>query len=237
MPMEEFVAAADLRVSVQDDVIGDHGTLADLDMGADGRIRADVNAGTETCRGRDQRGGMNALRQLHHLQQDLGLRHAMGSRADLALHAAELPAPVQDLDLELELVAGDDGPAELRVVDADDVDLHALRVLGLLQKPDAGRLREALHDQDAGHHRLAGEMALEELLGAGDVLYGDEAPGGIVLDDTVHEHERVLAGDLPDQPRDVDPADDVDCVHGVRVNETTSESTKRRHRGTETQRK
>ena len=58
----------------------------------------------------------------------LRLRHAMGARPHLALHAAELAAAMQDLDLELELVAGDGRTAELGFVDADEVDLEPLRV-------------------------------------------------------------------------------------------------------------
>ena len=50
-----------------------------------------------------------------------------------------------------------------------------------------------------GHHRRAREVALEELLGAGDVLDRDQAARGVVLEHAVHEHERVLGGDLADQ--------------------------------------
>jgi hypothetical protein len=43
-------------------------------------------------------------------------------------------------------------------------------------------------------------VAFEELLGAGDVLDRDQPAGGVVLEHAVHEDERVLGGNLPDEP-------------------------------------
>ena len=60
------------------------------------------------------------------------------------------------------------------------------------QQPDARGLRQRLQDQHSGHHRLAREVPGEEVLAAGDVLRRDQTPARVVLEDAVHEHERVL---------------------------------------------
>src|SRR4051812_6610341 len=72
-----------------------------------------------------------------HLQEETRLRDAVLAAANLALDAAQRPAPMEDLDLEPELVAGHRGPPELGVVDPDDVDLEPARVRRVLQEPDA----------------------------------------------------------------------------------------------------
>jgi hypothetical protein len=46
-------------------------------------------------------------------------------------------------------------------------------------------------------------VSREEVLAAGDVLRGDEPPARVVLEDAVHEHERVLGRNLADQPPDL----------------------------------
>ena len=73
----------------------------------------------------------------------------------------------------------------------------------VLQQPDARPPGPALSmSSTPGHHRLPREVALEELLGAGDVLRGDQPPARVVLEDAVHEHERVLGRNLADEPPD-----------------------------------
>ena len=60
-------------------------------------------------------------------------------------------------------------------------------------------LRHRLEDQHARHHRVAREVALEELLVEGDVLDADDALARLELEDPVHEQERVaVRQDLQD---------------------------------------
>ena len=110
---------------------------------------------------------------------------------------------MDEAHLEPELVAGHHRPPELRVVEAHDADLERAGVGRRLQQEDAGGLGERLEDEDARHDGLAREVAGEEVLGAGDVLEGDEPPRAVVLDDAVDEHERVLGGQLPYEPSDL----------------------------------
>jgi len=84
-------------------------------------------------------------------------------------------------------------------------------MLAGMEEPDSGSIRMAsdttigyLPQDGIVHHGRSREVPLEELLGAGDVLDGHETAGGIVLEHAVHEHERVLGRDLPDETRDVD---------------------------------
>ena len=46
-------------------------------------------------------------------------------------------------------------------------------------------------------------MAGEEVLGPGHVLHRHQPPRRVVLEDPVHEHERVLGGNLADEPSDL----------------------------------
>ena len=148
-------------------------------------------------------GSTSGARQRRHLQQQARLRRARVAHAHVAAEARELAAAVLELHLEPQLVAGHHRPPELRVVEADDADLERARVGRRLQQPDARGLRQRLEDQHPGHHRLPGEVPGEEVLAAGDVLRGDQPPARVVLEDAVHEHERVLGRDLADEPSDL----------------------------------
>ena len=97
-------------------------------------------------------------------------------------------------------VAGNDRPPELGLVDPDDVHLDAPGVRGALEEPDPGGLGEALHDQDARHHRGPGEMALEDGGLRRDVrLRSEGSPGGVEFQDAINEAEvlKVHAGVMP----------------------------------------
>ena len=66
----------------------------------------------------------------------------------------------------------------------------------LLGDVDGHRLGERLDLEDAGHHRQAREVALEEPLGRGDALDPDDPLRlGVVLDDAVDEQERPAVRD------------------------------------------
>ena len=208
----DVVVAAEGGVAVDDGVGVDDRARPDLDLGPDHRVGPDAHAGAEARPRVDARGGIDDRRlQGRDLQQELGLRHPMLARAHLAAHATERTPAVQDRDLEPQLVAGHGRTAELRVVDAHEMDLETPGIGRVLEQPDARGLGQALHEEDTRHHRRPREVAFEELLGPGDVLDRDQAAGGIVLEHAVHEDERVLGGNLPDEPRNVDGG----RVHGT----------------------
>ncbi len=131
-------------------------------------------------------------RQRRHLQQQPGLGRARLPHPHLTVEAHQLAAAVHQPHLQAQLVAGHHLAAELRLVEADDPDLDRARVGSRLQQEDARGLGQALEDQHAGHHRLAREVAGEEILAARHVLGRDQPPRAIVLEDAVDEHEGVL---------------------------------------------
>src|SRR5690606_5609301 len=110
--------------------------------------------------------------------------------ADVLRHVAD--APLQ-LDLELEAVARHHHPAELGVVDLDQVEGLAVVHAGVARElgEQAAGLRERLHHQHARHHRAAREVACEERLVVADVLVGQHAPVLLELDHAVDQQERV----------------------------------------------
>ena len=134
-----------------------------------------------TAPGRHARGGIDlrARAASATCSSSVRLRHAVLARAHLAAHAAEraragaAPAPR--------------GGAGRRAPPAGGTWRRRCRPRGPRARPGSGascssqmpgRLGQALHEQHARHHRRAREVALEELLGAGDVLDGHERPAG-----------------------------------------------------------
>ena len=81
------------------------------------------------------------------------------------------------------------------------------RVLQSLCKQQAGDLGHRLDDQDAGHNRRAGKMALEKLLVDADVFDPLDSRVSFDLNDLVHQEEGVPVrqnlGDLPDVQKGV----------------------------------
>ena len=66
-----------------------------------------------------------------------------------------------------------------------------------LEHRDRADLGDRLDDQDAGHHRVVGEMALEKRLADRHVLDPDGALSGLQLDDPIDEQERKTMRDDP----------------------------------------
>src|SRR3546814_1071775 len=86
-------------------------------------------------------------------------------------------APVADArDVNFQGVARHHRLAETRLVDRHEVyDLAVRFIPEGVHHQGGGGLRHRLDDQHAGHHRLGGKVALEELLVDGDVLGADRS--------------------------------------------------------------
>ena len=102
-------------------------------------------------------------------------------------------APVEDGDLDAELVAGDDGLAKAGVIDAgEDHELGVAIVLGeFCEQKRAAGLRDGFDDENSGHDGKVRKMASEVRLVDGDVLDGDDAGFALHLEDAIDEEKRV----------------------------------------------
>src|SRR5574343_126085 len=79
-----------------------------------------------------------------------------------------------DLDMQVQLVARHHRTLETGLIDTGKIEHVALRrflILGL-ERQDAGRLGQRLHDQHARHHRMVRKMPDEEGFIDGDVFVG-----------------------------------------------------------------
>jgi len=106
-------------------------------------------------------------------------------------------------DFQPEAIAGEHLTPELRVVDAAQVDARVRRSGVAMQQEHGGHLRERLEHHDAGQHRRAGKMPLEEFFVDGDVLDGDEAPARLMLGDRVHQEGRLPIAQTVEEDGDV----------------------------------
>jgi translation initiation factor IF-1 len=124
----------------------------------------------------------------------MALTTAWATSVSLTFFAGEAPdiSPLLEfLDVVFEHVAGHHRPAELGLVDGHEIDQLRPRALHRRHADGAGRLRYALDDQHARHHRPAGKMAGEVWLVEGDVLDPDGGFVAVDIDDAVDHQERV----------------------------------------------
>src|SRR5690554_141528 len=121
--------------------------------------------------------------------------HARG--AGVQGHVADL-AP--DRHFQVQPVAGHDHAREPGLVHLDQVGNAPGQVLRPAQvAEDAAGLRDRLDHQHARHHRLPGEVTLEERLVATDVLVAQHPLARLRLDHAVDQQERIAVGQqLPD---------------------------------------
>ncbi|OPZ95751.1 MAG: hypothetical protein BWY71_02134 [Planctomycetes bacterium ADurb.Bin412] len=60
-----------------------------------------------------------------------------------------------------------------------------------LSKEQPGHLGQGLHNQDPGHNRRSGKMALEKMFVHGHIFDPDRPAASINLDDPVHQQKRI----------------------------------------------
>ena len=140
----------------------------------------------------------------HQAQQQLALGHDLVVEIRGRLRPGQRRAPALERHLEPKAIARDDLPAEFGVVDAAQVDARIGRSVFALQQEDGGHLGERLEHEHAGHERIAGKVALKELLVDGHVLERDQPPAHLVLGDGVDEHRRIPVAQAIQRLRYVD---------------------------------
>ena len=125
------------------------------------------------------------------LAHDGGVAYELTVDGDSAAHLYGSAAPVEDGDLDAELIAGGDGAAEAGVFDAGKDHELGVTVGDLIEEQSAACLSDGFDHEDAGHDGVVGEVALEVRLVDGDVLDGDDALPALDLDDTVDKEEGI----------------------------------------------
>ena len=90
-----------------------------------------------------------------------------------------------------ERVAGKDRFAEFHVVGADEIAEPPAAALGQFHHQDAGDLRHRFHLQNAGHDRVAREMAGEKRLVDRDRFHPGAFRLALETEDPIHHQERI----------------------------------------------
>ena len=189
---EDAGAGADVGVAGDDDMREQLDAVAERDLRPDMAERPDLDALAETRAGLDDGARMDRT-------------HAGTSIADTSASQTSTPSTLASprnhqmlrrllifVMCSLQLVAGHDGLAELRLVDRHQQHVGGVGVEVLARRAQgAGGLRHRLDDEHARHHRPAGEMAHELRLVDGDVLDADAVFVAARLDDAVDEQERI----------------------------------------------
>jgi hypothetical protein len=115
------------------------------------------------------------------------LGHDLAVDEARAFHPAGLPAQLEHLELEPNLVSRHHRTAEFDVVERHEVNDLVVVVLPFepAHQQHSTHLGHRLDDQDPRHNRVAWEMPLKELLVHGDVLDPDDPLLPLNLDDPV----------------------------------------------------
>lgn len=112
-----------------------------------------------------------------------------------SLGKSKLGIELCNFHLHYQLVSRDDGLLPLDSVDSAEEEERSLLDAVHLQGNDTSELCQCLDLHDAGEDGLSGEVTGELWLVVGDGLDADGPLSGLVLDDLVHEGERVAVGD------------------------------------------
>ena len=205
---EEVVVRADRGVAVDHDVGLEHGARADAHLAARRRSRGRrARPAPSTAPGRHPRGGVHVGRGQRRRPAAAGSPRPRGARrsAPRPARGTARPRRCRTLHLEAELVAGHGGPAELGVVDADDVDLE----------PAAGRARPSAARCPAAWARLSmsstpgitgapGKWPSKNSSEPVTFLMATSRPAGSCSSTRSTSTNGYWRGDLADEPADVD---------------------------------
>jgi len=125
--------------------------------------------------GFDERGPVNHRSTTDAIMSALG--YDLPIHVAHAFHFARLAAELDHVELEADLVSGNDGPPELHVVERHEVHDLVFDVLPLevAHQQHAPHLRHRLDDEHPGHDGMTRKMPLKEGLVDRDVLDADDA--------------------------------------------------------------
>src|SRR6185295_1177220 len=98
---------------------------------------------------------------------------------------------LQQLDLQDQLVAGNDRLSESRLVESAKVVELLISIREVAQKKKGTALGHGLDDEHSGHDRCAGEMTLKKLLVGGDILQTNDPLSFLDLKHAIDQQHRI----------------------------------------------
>ena len=123
------------------------------------------------------------------------------------LHLPERPAAFEASQFQAQLISGFDRPFKFHVVQyGEDKNLGIARPAPGIMGEDRAYLGHSLTDEYSGHHRTIGKMPLKEILVKGDILYTDDLPITVDLDDAIDQQKRITVRKVVEYFLDVEHA-------------------------------
>ena len=211
---------ADRRERVDLAVVAELGSAVDHRRGADAAVRAgahqrpDDRVGADRRAAADLRARVDDRRRVDlrlvgdEAEQQLGFRDHLVADDRRRLRACERGPPRPERDLEPELIAREHLAAELRVVDAAQVDARVGRGVLAMQQKHRRHLRQRLEHHHAGQHRRPREVSLKKLFVDGDVLDRDQPSPRLVLGNRVDETGRLPVAETVEENGNVQHGSD-----------------------------
>src|ERR1700726_4419622 len=135
--------------------------------------------------------GLLNLVNVHHFAHERGLGCQFAADAGASLKFAECSAPGENVYFDAQLIARNDGAAEARVINGDEIEKFFFAVFYFLQQKQASGLRHGFDDENAGHDGFTGKMSLKEIFVDGDVLDSDDVLPAFHFFDGVDEKKRI----------------------------------------------
>ena len=198
---EDLRVVADLGPAVDDGRRADPAVPADPHVRADRRVRPDRRAFADLGAGMND-GAWIDLGRPPQLEQQVRFGHDLLVDVRDAVHARQRPAVAPERHLEPQTIARHDLPAELRVVDAAQVDADGRRAPAS-SSSTVEACASASIISTPGMSGAPGKVPLKELLVDRDVLDRHQAASGLVLQHHVQQVRRVAVRQAVDERRDV----------------------------------
>ena len=194
---------ADVRIPVHHGRRANAASAAKPNVLAHHGVRTDDRPGPDLRALHDDRGRVDPDAIGHNGEQQIHLGHDLIADKRHTARFRHRRARLQQRHFEPKLIARDDLAAELRAVDAVQIDARHRHRSFAIEHQRRGHLRQRLQHQDARHQRHAGKMPLKKILVDRDVLVRDEPLPRFMLVDGVDQHGRVAITEAIEEYGDV----------------------------------
>ena len=156
---EDLGLGANLGKPIDHSRCADAATLAETDMLADHRVRSDDRAGTNPGAFHHDRSRMDADAVRDDGEQQIHFGNDLLADIGDAARLRHRRPRLHQRHFEPQLIAGNDLPAELRAIDAVQIDARHRHRPFAIEHQGGGHLCQRLQHEDAGHERRCRENA------------------------------------------------------------------------------